>query len=436
MTNIQRSGAVRREGAVRWEWDAEGVVTVILDDPGRTANMINRRHHEGLEACLDDLAAHLDRLRGVVLTSAKRSFVAGPEFEPGEITPQEAAATYDLLVPLRDQARRLETLGRPVAAALNGSALGGGFELALACHHRVGPDDPNVVWALAETGMGILPAGGGTVRVTRMAGIAATVLDIVGPGTVFHPRSALAAGLVDELADDVVAAARAWVLARPPGAFTQRWERPGYRIPGGTAEPSGLAEEVRLRSAGSPVRALATVLDVAVRSAGAPADEAFEIETAAFRTLLGAPEFPALSHLFFAMRTVAGTATPTAYPVAAAPARHEFPQLVAHPLAAVFFAPDAPVVEIASDAPVRAVAEVRARGGIPVVTNDGTTSFVQALRDAGPDPAAMTAAARRALDAGLVVDPAGADVASVLAAGFPPWTGGVLHHLSTISTGR
>ncbi|SCG72775.1 enoyl-CoA hydratase/isomerase family protein [Micromonospora humi] len=423
MTNIQQSGSVR------WEWDAEGVVTVTLDDPGRTANMLNRRHHDGLRACLDDLDAHRDRLRGMVLTSAKRSFVAGPEFEPGEITPEEAASTYDLLVPLRDQARRLETLGRPVAAALNGSALGGGFELALACHHRVGPDDPSVVWSLAETGMGIMPGGGGTVRVTRMAGITATVLDIVGPGTAFHPRAALAAGLVDELADDVVAAARAWVLAQPAGPFIQRWERPGYRIPGGTAEPPGLAEEVRRRSEGSPVRALRAVLDVAVRSAGAPPDEAFEIETAAFRTLLGAPEIPALSHLFFAMRRVAGTATP-AYPVATTAGVHEFPQRVAHPLAAVFFAPDAPVVEIAGDAPARMADEVRARGGIPVVTSDGTTSFVQALLDAGPDPAEMAAAARRALDAGLVVDPAGADVASVLAAGFPPWTGGVLHHLA------
>jgi enoyl-CoA hydratase/carnithine racemase len=189
-----------------------------------------------------------------------------------------------------------------------------------------------VVWSLAETGMGIMPGGGGVVRVTRMAGIAATVLDIVGPGTAFHPTAALAAGLVDELSGDVVAAARAWVLAQPEGPFVQRWERPGYAIPGGTDEPVGLADEVRRRSAGSPVRALAAVRDVAVR--------------------------------------------------------------------------------------------------IPVVVRGTGTSFVQALLDAGPDPTAMAAAARRAVDGGLDIDPAAADVASVLAAGFPPWTGGVLHQLS------
>jgi 3-hydroxyacyl-CoA dehydrogenase/enoyl-CoA hydratase/3-hydroxybutyryl-CoA epimerase len=409
MTNVQQSGSVH------WSWDAEGVVTVTLDDPGRTANMINKRHYESLGACLDALTARLDELRGVVLTSAKRSFVAGPEFEPGEITPEEAAGTYDLLVPLRDQARRLETLGRPVAAALNGSALGGGFEIALACHYRVGPPDPSVVWSLAETGMGILPAGGGTVRVTRMTGIAATVLDIIGPGTAFDPARALAAGLVDELATDVVGAARAWVLAQPPGTFQQRWERPGYAIPGGPTAPPGLADEVRRRSAGSPVRAGEAVLDVAVRSAAAPLDEAFEIETAAFRTLVSAPEIPALSHLFFAMRAVAQTAEPAV----SDPSARQFPQIVANPLAAVFFARETPIVE-----------SPRAVGGIPVLVSGGP-SFVQALLDAGPDVPAMALAARRLLDAGLIVDSAGGDVASVLAAGFPPWTGGVLHYLAT-----
>ncbi|GLY96148.1 enoyl-CoA hydratase/isomerase family protein [Actinoplanes sp. NBRC 103695] len=409
MTDIQQSGAVR------WVRDTDGVVTVTLDDPGRTANMVNRRHHDGLGACLDDLAAHPDRLRGVVVTSAKRSFFSGPDFVPAEITPEEAAATYDLMVPIRDQLRRLETLGRPVAAALNGSALGGGFEIALACHHRVGTTDASAVWSLAETGMGIIPAGGGTVRVTRMAGIAATVLDIVGPGTAYHPAQALAAGLVDELADDVVAAARAWVLSQPPGPFAQRWERPGYLIPGGTAEPPGLAEEVRRRSAGSPVRALAAVLDVAVRSASVPVDDAFTIETDACRTLLSAPEFPGLSHFFYALRTVAA-ATGSGRP------DRTFPQVAANPLAAVFFPPDAPIVESAGTA---------APGGIPVVVDGG--SFVRTLLDAGPDPDAMAAAARKALDAGLVVDPAGGDVASVLAAGYPPWTGGVLHHLTATS---
>ncbi|MFF5235306.1 enoyl-CoA hydratase/isomerase family protein [Dactylosporangium sp. NPDC000521] len=417
MTDVQQSGSAR------WSWDADGVVTVTLDDPGRTANMLNRRHYDGLGACLDDLTRKLDRLRGVVLTSAKRSFVAGPDFEPDEITPDEAAGTYDLLTPLRDQARRLETLGRPVAAALNGSALGGGFELALACHYRVGPNDPSVVWALAETGMGIIPAGGGTVRATRMFGIAETVLNIVGPGTAYHPAQALAAGLVDELADDVLAAARAWVLAQPAGHFVQRWERPGYEIPGGTTEPPGLAEEVSRRSEGSPVRALAAVLEVAVHAAVTTLDEAFEIETAACRKLLSAPEFPGLAHLFFAMRTLATAPADLPAPGSQGGTR-EFPQLVANPLAAVFFAPDVPIVEI-NDADL--IAGVRAKGGIPVLIHGGHGSFVQTLLDAGPDPAAMAAAARRALDGGLRVDPAGADVASVLAAGFPSWTGGVLH---------
>ncbi|MDR6317129.1 enoyl-CoA hydratase/isomerase family protein [Actinoplanes couchii] len=395
-----------------WPWDTDGIVTVTLDDPGRTANMLNRRHHDGLAACLDDLARNLDRLRGVVLTSAKRSFVAGPEFEPGEITAEEAAETYGLLVPLRDQARRLETLGRPVAAALNGSALGGGFELALACHYRVGPHDPSVVWALAETGMGILPAGGGTVRVTRMLGIAATVLDVIGPGTAYHPAQALAAGLVDELADDVVAAAKTWIRAQPPGRFVQRWERPGHRVPGGVTAPPGLAEEVARRSAGSPVRALTAVLDVAVRSAAAPLDEAFAIETAACLDLLAAPEFPALAAYFAALRTVAGT-FPHPAPVRPVPGTRAFPQIVRDPLAAVFFPPETPLVEVTDPA---LVPMIRTGGGIPVLIPRGAPSFIQTLLDAGPSPADMAAAA-----SGRPVDSATATVAAVLAAGYPAW---------------
>jgi 3-hydroxyacyl-CoA dehydrogenase/enoyl-CoA hydratase/3-hydroxybutyryl-CoA epimerase len=285
-----------------------------------------------------------------------------------------------------------------------------------------------VIWSLAETGMGIIPGTGGVVRATRQLGIAATVLEVVGSGAVFHPAQALAAGLVDELADDVVAAARRWVLAQPQGRFLQRWERPGYEIPGGADAPPGLAEQVRIRSAGSPVRALEAVLDVAVRSASLPIEDAFEVETAAFRTLLTAPEVPALSHLFFALRTLAGVSEPTGSGTAAV---REFPQITAHPLAAVFFAPDAPVVEVVGDAPGDAVAEIRAKGGMPVVIRRGSASFVQTLLDAGPDPGAMAVAARRLLDEGLVIDPAGADVASVVAAGFPAWTGGVHHFLSS-----
>jgi hypothetical protein len=212
------------------------------------------------------------------------------------------------------------------------------------------------------------------------------------------------------------------VLAQPAGHVTQRWERPGYRIPGGTTQPPGLADEVRRRSHGSPVRALAEVLEVATRSAAAPLEEAFAIETAACLRPLSAPGFPGLAHLFSALRALA--TTPTASPAAGGRGdMRMFPQVVANPLAAVFFEPDAPIVEI-TDAGL--VPEVRAKGGIPVLIHSGGASFVQLLLDAGPDPAAMTAAARRAVGSGLEIDPAGADVASVLAAGFPAWTGGVL----------
>ncbi|WP_078612969.1 enoyl-CoA hydratase-related protein [Streptomyces canus] len=90
----------------------------------------------------------------------------------------------------------METLGPPVAAALTGSALGGGFEIALAAHHRVGLDAPTVRWQLGERTMGILPAGGGTVRSARMLGMATTLRETVGEGVAYTPRWALHRGLV------------------------------------------------------------------------------------------------------------------------------------------------------------------------------------------------------------------------------------------------
>jgi 3-hydroxyacyl-CoA dehydrogenase/enoyl-CoA hydratase/3-hydroxybutyryl-CoA epimerase len=285
---------------VRWEWGDDGIVIVVLDDPGRTTNMINVRHYDGMNACLDDLESRRGDLRGVIITSAKRSFFSGMDGDPGEVPAEEAAGMLKLQVPVRDQLRRLELLGRPVAAAMTGSALGGGLETCLACHFRVGLDAPGVFWGLAEVGMGLLPGCGGLVRATRMFGVAAVVERIVGPGTVYTPVEALQAGLVDALAptrEAVIDLARAWIEAQPAGGqFVQRWERPGYRVPGpvpGTPQFAALVEalaadaDARPGSAFMPARR--AIADVASASVQVEVDEAFPIETSHFLSLLPSP---------------------------------------------------------------------------------------------------------------------------------------------------
>ena len=136
---------------------------------------------------------------------------------------------------IKGQFRRLETLGRPVVAAMNGTALGGGLEIALACHHRIALDAPGVVYGLPEVTLGLLPGAGGVVRITRMLGIQDGFMKVLAQGQRHQPAAALEIGIVDELAatpEEMLATARAWIAANPDAA--QPWDRPGYRIPGGT----------------------------------------------------------------------------------------------------------------------------------------------------------------------------------------------------------
>ena len=135
--------------------------------------------------------------------------------------------------------RRLETLGKPVVAAINGAALGGGLEITLACHHRIVVDDPKVELGLPEATLGLLPGGGGVTRTVRMFGIQSALMDILLQGTRFKPAAAKEKGLVDELVksrDDLVPAAKKWIKANQddPQAASNPWDRDGYKIPGGS----------------------------------------------------------------------------------------------------------------------------------------------------------------------------------------------------------
>jgi len=218
-----------------FEIDSQGIALLTLDVPERPMNVLT-------DALIADLEQSIARIiedaavKGAIITSGKPgAFLAGADlkdlvsaFDRG-ITAQEGAAFSRKLSKLM---RRLETSGKPLAAALNGLALGGGLELALACHYRVLSEDPKAVVGLPEVHVGLLPGAGGTQRLPRLIGIPAA-LPLLLQGKQVKPAEALKLGLVHELApsEQVVARARHWLSGTP--SAEQPWDRKGYRVPGG-----------------------------------------------------------------------------------------------------------------------------------------------------------------------------------------------------------
>ncbi|MCO8312840.1 3-hydroxyacyl-CoA dehydrogenase NAD-binding domain-containing protein [Pseudomonas mandelii] len=228
--------------AIRYEKGQDQIVVLTIDMPGQSANTMNAVYRDAMASCVARLVAEKDAIAGVIITSAKKTFFAGGDLnELIKVGKPEAKAFYDMVLTLKGQLRTLETFGKPVVAAINGAALGGGWEICLACHHRVALDNPSVLLGLPEVTLGLLPGGGGVVRMVRMLGIE-KALPYLLEGKKIRPQQALQARLIDELAadrDELMAKARAWIVAHP--VAVQRWDVKGYQIPGGTPSDPKLA---------------------------------------------------------------------------------------------------------------------------------------------------------------------------------------------------
>jgi 3-hydroxyacyl-CoA dehydrogenase/enoyl-CoA hydratase/3-hydroxybutyryl-CoA epimerase len=281
--------------AVRWEKGADGIVVVTLDDPGRSANTMNERFGEAFLECVDALVADKESITGVILTSAKKTFFAGGDLDSlSKATAADAPRFYEQSMAIKTVLRRLETLGRPVVAAMNGTALGGGLEIGLACHHRIGLDARGVLYGLPEVTLGLLPGGGGVVRVTRLLGIADGFMKVLAQGQRMKPAQALEVGVIDALAatpEEMLAAAREWIAANPDAAAP--WDKPGYKIPGGTPSSPKLAAflpafpaNLRKQIKGAPMPAPRNILAAAVESTQVDIDTAFRIEARYFVELV------------------------------------------------------------------------------------------------------------------------------------------------------
>ncbi|MFE3324387.1 3-hydroxyacyl-CoA dehydrogenase NAD-binding domain-containing protein [Streptomyces sp. NPDC059176] len=280
---------------IRWEQDETGVVTLVLDDPNQSANTMNQAFRESITAIAARAEAEKDTIRGIIVTSAKKTFFAGGDLKDMiRVGPENAQQAFDMGMGIKHALRRIETLGKPVVAAINGAALGGGYEIALACHHRIALDVRGSKIGLPEVTLGLLPAGGGVTRTVRLMGIADALLKVLLQGTQYTPQRALENGLVHDVAateEEMLAKARAFIDANPESQ--QPWDVKGYKIPGGTpsnpkfaanlpAFPATLKKQLN----GAPYPAPRNILATAVEGSQVDFENAQVIEARYFTELL------------------------------------------------------------------------------------------------------------------------------------------------------
>ncbi|GHH50826.1 3-hydroxyacyl-CoA dehydrogenase NAD-binding domain-containing protein [Streptomyces candidus] len=280
---------------IRWEQDETGVVTLVLDDPHQSANTMNAAFRASIAAIADRAEAEKDSIRGIIYTSAKRTFFAGGDLKDMiKVGPENAQQAFDTGTAIKNSLRRIETLGKPVVAAINGAALGGGYEIALASHHRVALDAPGSKIGLPEVTLGLLPAGGGVTRTVRLMGIADALLKVLLQGTQYSPQRALENGLVHEVAatpGEMLAKARAFIDAHPESQ--QPWDVKGYRIPGGTpsnprfaANLPAFPANLKKQTGGAHYPAPRNILAAAVEGAQVDFETALTIEARYFTELV------------------------------------------------------------------------------------------------------------------------------------------------------
>lgn len=229
-----------QSGAVAYETDADGIVTLTLDMPGRSTNVLNDELAGPMMEAIERIEGD-EAVKGVIITSGKDSFLVGADIDKIYAIDNAEAATraaddYKTLL------RRLEIQGKPVVCALNGTALGGGLELALACHHRVAIDSPKLKVGFPEVKIGLLPGGGGTQRLPRLIGIQAS-LPYLMEGKELKAAKAQEKGIIHELTSDekeLLEKARQWIKSNPEAA--QPWDRKGFKIPGGDSKHPAVAQ--------------------------------------------------------------------------------------------------------------------------------------------------------------------------------------------------
>ncbi|WP_338848476.1 3-hydroxyacyl-CoA dehydrogenase NAD-binding domain-containing protein [Massilia sp. W12] len=309
-------------------YDSEHIATLTIDMPGQSVNTMNQAFQHAFAASVKELYEKRASLRGVIIASAKSTFFAGGDLKELLALGQDQASRaqcYAMLMANHRAMRALETIGRPVVAAINGSALGGGLELALCCHYRVCLNAPKLELAFPEVTLGLLPGAGGVVRTVRMLGMQ-NAMPYLSEGKKMRPADALAAGFVHELVaqpQDLLPAARALILrhalpdAPAEAEFSpncaQAWDQKGWKLPGGapntpaTMGMQQVAPAMLYAKTRGNYPAPAAILAAMVEGAQVDFDNALQIEARYFTSLAcGQVAKNMIGAFFFQMQEVQG----------------------------------------------------------------------------------------------------------------------------------
>ncbi|OTG97519.1 3-hydroxyacyl-CoA dehydrogenase [Acinetobacter sp. ANC 4654] len=228
--------------AIQYEKNADNIVILTLDSPNQSANTMNADFRVALEDIVSKLQADAE-ISGIIFRSAKKTFFAGGDLdELIQAEPDHATTFFNMIEEMKAKLRYIETRGIPVVAALNGTALGGGWELALGCHHRIALNDAKAKFGLPEVTLGLLPGGGGVVRMVRLLGLQ-NAFPFLMEGKQFGVDKAKSLGLIHDTAETEEALfekALTWVKANP--ISQQPFDVKGYKIPGGDPKTPAVAQ--------------------------------------------------------------------------------------------------------------------------------------------------------------------------------------------------
>ena len=225
----------------------DGIATITFDEPDSPVNTMCLQWQEDMSALAAQVLQDKDAIQGIVLASAKSTFFAGADLKGTmRLQPSDAPEVFRQIELLKKNFRAIEALGKPVVSLINGTALGGGWEVALLGHHRIAINSPKTQLGLPEVTLGLLPGASGVTKMTRHLGLMGAQPYLV-EGKLFGPADGMKLGLIHDLvepgpnaASEMRAKALAWIAAHPTAQHP--WEAKGYKVPGGLPSSPAVAQ--------------------------------------------------------------------------------------------------------------------------------------------------------------------------------------------------